>query len=273
VNKAFDFVKIEELPPKPREKGIIEIRGPYYTSLTYEYLKGLLEDWGEYIDGFKFAGGSQRLLSKEKVKNIINLCHEHNVYVSTGGFIERVAIQGSEAVYKYLEECKSLGFDVIEVSSGFIEIKIEDMVEIIKDIKKLGMKAKPEISFIKGAGGGVYSLEYEIVYKDLNETIKEADILLKNGAYMLMIESEGITEGLQPEKWRIDIIKRLINEFGIEKLMFEAAEPQVFKWYLKNVSKEVNLFIDYSQIVEFNAWRLGLWGDREIWKDKKFKYR
>ena len=41
-NKAFDFIKLRELPPKPREISVIEIRGPYYTSVTVSYLKGLL---------------------------------------------------------------------------------------------------------------------------------------------------------------------------------------------------------------------------------------
>jgi phosphosulfolactate synthase (EC 4.4.1.19) len=271
--KAFDFVKIEELPPKPRKFSVVEIRGPYYSAVTYGYLQDLLEDWSEYIDGFKFAGGSQRLLDVEKVRKIIKLCHDHDVYVSTGGFIERVAIQGKDAVKRYIEECKHLEFDVIEVSSGFIEISKEDMIEIVKDIKNAGLKAKPEISFIKGAGGGTEIIGYEVLYKDINETIELCEEFLKNGAYMLMLESEGITEGLPPEKWRVDIIKAVVNKFGYEKWMFEAAEPQVFKWYLKNVSKKVNLFIDHSQIVEFNAWRLGLWGDKEIWKSVKFSYK
>jgi len=55
--------------------------------------------------------------------------------------------------------------------------------------------------------------------------------------------------------------------------MFEAADPPVFKWYLKNFGKDVNLFIDYSQIVEFTAWRTKLWGDPEIWRGKPIKYR
>jgi phosphosulfolactate synthase (CoM biosynthesis protein A) len=63
--------------------------------------------WGDYIDGFKFAGGSQRLLTIDILKRIIDICHNHDVYVSTGGFIERVIVQGFEAVDKYLEECKS----------------------------------------------------------------------------------------------------------------------------------------------------------------------
>jgi phosphosulfolactate synthase (CoM biosynthesis protein A) len=65
----------------------------------------------------------------------------------------------------------------------------------------------------------------------------------------------------------------MIERFGYEKLMFEAADPPTFKWYLKNVSKDVNLFIDHSQVVEFNAWRLGLWGDPDIWKGKKLSYK
>lgn len=275
VKKAFDFVKISELPPKPRKTGAIEIRGPYYTSVSYGYVKDLLDDWSEYVDGFKFAGGSQRLLARNKVKQIIQLCHDYDVYVSTGGFVERVIVQGSEAVDKYLEECKSLGFDVIEVSSGLAPIPLEDKVEIVKQVKKLGMKPKPEISIMIGAGAGTHIVGYEEETKirNVEELIKEIDAHLKAGAHMLMLESEGITEDLPPEKWRIDVIKKLVDKFGYKKWMFEASDPPVFKWYLKNVSKDVNLFIDHSQIVEFAAWKLGLWGDRAIWKGKKLSYK
>ena len=114
--KAFSFVRISEYPPKPRHDGIVEIRGPYYSAVTITYLQDLLDMWGDYIDGFNFAGSSQRLLSIEILKRIIDICHNHNVYVSTGGFIERVKVQGTKAVDRYLEECKSLGFDVVDLS-------------------------------------------------------------------------------------------------------------------------------------------------------------
>lgn len=44
------------------------------------------------------------------------------MYVSTGGFVDRVIVQGSEAVDRNLEECESLGFDIVEVSSGLAPI-------------------------------------------------------------------------------------------------------------------------------------------------------
>lgn len=54
------------------------------------------------------------------------------------------------------------------------------------------------------------------------------------------------------------MLKSLLTDFGesqlgIEKVMFEAADPEVFAWYVKNYGPEVNLFIDHSQIVQLEC--------------------
>ena len=273
TRKAFDFVEISEVPPKPRKTGVIEIRGPYYAPTTIGYVKDLLEMWGDYIDGFKFAGGSMRLLSVDMVKNILKVCHDYDVYVSTGGFVERIIVQGADAVDRYLEECKSLGFDIVEVSSGLAPIPLEDKVEIVKQVKKMGMIPKPEISLMIGAGAGTHIVGYKPKLRSVDDLMKEAREHLKAGAHIMMLESEGITEDLPPSKWRTDVIKKLVSEFGFESWMFESSDPPVFKWYLKNFGSNVNLFIDHSQIVEYTAWRTKLWGDPEIWKGKTLSYK
>jgi phosphosulfolactate synthase (CoM biosynthesis protein A) len=273
ARKAFDFVEISEVPPKPRKTGVIEIRGPYYAPTTIGYVKDLLEMWGDYIDGFKFAGGSMRLLSVDMAKSILKICHDHDVYVSTGGFVERIIVQGTDAVDRYLEECKSLGFDVVEVSSGLAPIPLEDKVEIVKQVKKMGMIPKPEISLMIGAGAGTHIVGYKPKLRSVDDLMKEARAHLKAGAHIMMLESEGITEDLPPSKWRTDVIKKLVSEFGFESWMFESSDPPVFKWYLKNFGSNVNLFIDHSQIVEYTAWRTKLWGDPEIWKGKRLSYK
>ena len=273
TRKAFDFVKISDVPPKPRKMGVIEIRGPYYAPTTIGYVKDLLEMWGDYIDGFKFAGGSMRLLSVDMVKSILKICHDHDVYVSTGGFVERIIVQGTDAVDRYLEECKSLGFDVVEISSGLAPIPLDDKVEIVKQVKRMGMTPKPEISLMIGAGAGTHIVGYKPKLRDVDDLMKEARAHLKAGAHIMMLESEGITEDLPPNKWRTDVIKKLVSEFGFESWMFESSDPPVFKWYLKNFGSNVNLFIDHSQIVEYTAWRTKLWGDPEIWKGKTLSYK
>ncbi len=272
--KAFDFVKIDMPPKKPRIVGVIEMRGPYYTSVSYGYLRDLLDDWSEYVDGYKFAGGSMRLLTRERVKHIIQTCHDHHLYVSTGGFVERVIVQGRDAVDRYLGECKELGFDVVEVSSGLAPIPLHDKIEIVKQVQRLGMKPKPEVSMMIGAGAGTHVAGYEgsMKIRNFDDFASEVDAHLSAGVHMIMIESEGLTEDLPPEKWRKDVIKKLVDRFGYKTLMFEASDPPVFKWYLTTFGRDVNLFIDHSQVVEFTAWRTKLWGDSEIWKGKELHY-
>lgn len=80
---------------------------------------------------------------------------------------------------------------------------------------------------------------------------------------MIMVESEGITESVRT--WRTDVIAKFINELGLEKTMFEAADPEVFNWYIKNYGPEVNLFIDHSQIVLLESLRSGIWGTKNVW--------
>jgi phosphosulfolactate synthase (CoM biosynthesis protein A) len=83
------------------------------------------------------------------------------------------------------------------------------------------------------------------------------------GAHMLMIESEGITE--QVREWRTDVVAQIVSELGLEQVMFEAADPDVFSWYVKNYGIDVNLFVDHSQIVQLECLRAGIWGTQDTW--------
>jgi phosphosulfolactate synthase (CoM biosynthesis protein A) len=57
----------------------------------------------------------------------------------------------------------------------------------------------------------------------------------------------------------------IANAVGVEHCVFEAADPQVFEWYVKNFGPNVNLFVDNSQIVECECIRSGLWGKKSSW--------
>jgi len=263
-NRAFPFIHLNPRQSKPRTKGITEIRGPYYTPVGKRYLQDIMETMGDYVDAFKFAGGSFSLMPRPAVKELIDLCHAHQVLVSTGGFIEHVLTQGEETVDRYLSECQEIGFDIIEISSGFITMPVEDLVRLTEKVVKLGLKSKAEISVQFGAGGAssVEELEAEGV-QDPARAIELAKRHLEAGAYMIMVESEGITE--QVRVWRTDIIAKIASQLGLEKVMFEAADPEVFEWYIKNFGPEINLFVDHSQIVQLESLRSGIWGTKSLW--------
>ncbi len=262
--RAFSFLRVNQRAPKPRSRGVTEIRGPYYTPMGKRYLKDVMETMGAYVDTLKFAGGSFALMPSSAVRELIDLCHDHQVLVSTGGFIERVLTEGKEAVKRYIQECGKLGFDIIEISSGFITAPVEDLVRLVEQVQKAGLKAKPEVGIQFGAGGAssVAELEAEGT-RDPEWAILQAKRFLEAGAEMIMIESEGITENVQT--WRTDVVARIINALGLEKVMFEAADPAVFAWYIKNYGPEVNLFVDHSQIVQLESLRSGVWGTKSLW--------
>lgn len=75
----FSFLPANSLTSKnDRKTGLTEIRGPYYAPVTKTYLDELLSDWGEYVDGIKFAGGAFSLMPEERLKELIEVCHKHS---------------------------------------------------------------------------------------------------------------------------------------------------------------------------------------------------
>ena len=262
--RAFSFVRLNQREGKPRSHGLTEIRGPYYTPMGKRYLQDILETMGSYVDALKFAGGSFSLMPRSALKELIELCHRYDVLVSTGGFIEHVLTQGREAVQQYVKECSEFGFDLVEISTGFITVPIEDVVKLVKQVNDAGLKAKPEVGIQFGAGGASSAAELESEgVQDSDWAVLRAKKYLDAGAYMIMVESEGITENIKT--WRTDVPAKFANALGLEKVMFEAAEPEVFAWYIKNYGPELNLFVNHSQIVQLECLRSGIWGTKSLW--------
>ena len=264
LDRAFPFLQLNQRAPKPRTSGLTEIRGPYYTPLGKRQLEDILETMGEYVDSLKFAGGSFSLMPRPVLIEFLKLCHDHGVLVSTGGFLEYVLTKGPDSVGKYIEECKQVGFDIIEISCGFVTIPADDWLRLIEKVRNARLKPKPEIGIQFGAGGATRVEDLEAAgTRDPEWPIRLAQRFLDAGAYLIMIESEGITENVKT--WRTDVVARIIGTLGIEKVMFEAADPEVFAWYIKNYGSEVNLFVDHSQIVQLECVRSGIWGTADIW--------
>ena len=262
--RAFPFIDLNERDSKPRTRGLTEIRGPYYTPMGKRYLSDVLETMGWYVDALKFAAGSFALMPEHAIRELIDLAHEHEVLVSTGGFIEHVVTRGSDAVDAYLEECKELGFDIVEISSGFLTMPTDDLVRLTERVQELGLKAKPEVGIQFGAGGATTAAELESEgTQDVGAAIHLARRHLDAGASLIMIESEGITESVNV--WRTDVVTEIVSALGLENVMFEAADPDVFAWFVKSYGPEVNLFVDHSQIVQLEALRSGIWGTKSLW--------
>ena len=129
-------------------------------------------------------------------------------------------------------------------------------------MRKKGLKPKPEVGIQFGAGGSTSAEELEAQgHRDVGLAISQAQKFIDAGAYMIMIESEGITENVKT--WRTDVVAKIINALGTEKVMLLAEQiPDV----LPGISKvpQINLFVDHSQIVQLEAVRSGIWGKNNV---------
>jgi phosphosulfolactate synthase (CoM biosynthesis protein A) len=122
------------------------------------YLEDLLETMGWFVDSLKFAGGSFSLMPRQAVQELIDTAHRFD------------------------------GFDIIEISSGFITISNDDWLRLVEKVQSAGLKAKPEVGIQFGAGGATTAEELEEEgTRDPEWAILKSQRYLDSGAYMIMV--------------------------------------------------------------------------------------
>ena len=71
--------------------------------LQISVLQDIFESMGQFVDGLKFSGGSHSLMSKDFIKEVTNMAHQHDIYVSTGDWAEHLLRRGPSAFREYVE--------------------------------------------------------------------------------------------------------------------------------------------------------------------------
>lgn len=259
------FSEDEDRPEKPRRFGVTEMRSPNYSLLSQNRLKDIFASMGEFIDGLKFSGGSHSLMPKTSIKEIIELAHRHDVYVSTGDWAEHILHKGPSAFTEYVEECKQLGFDTIELNAGSLKVPEETLLRLVRLIKSGGLKVRPQFAVkfdtadMPVAGDRAFGAyiapvpnKSEIV-EDVNFLVRRAERCLEAGADMIMIDADDVCK--YADSLRADIIAKIVGHLGLEKTMFEASSRKTSEWFVKRYGPKVNLFIDSSDVMNLECLR------------------
>jgi phosphosulfolactate synthase (CoM biosynthesis protein A) len=211
---AFDFLPIPERPSKPRTSGLTEVRGPYSSLLGPRVFEDLLELAAPYLDGVKFPGGSFTLIPRPTLRRMIELAHVHDMEVSTGGFLEWMLMKDPTMLAQFLQEARVLGFDTVEISTGYLSIAARDVAWLVEQVHDHGLTPKPEIVVWAGAGSGLgEDALTRSTGVNLARALEVGRQCLQAGAKLLMVESEGLTEDVS--EWRIEPLCDLVREFGL----------------------------------------------------------
>lgn len=161
---------------------------------------------------------------------------------------------------EFQTDCKELGFDSIELNASFIELNEDNLLRLIRLVKNSGMRPKPELglSFFGGENAELASSGKV----DLDWVIRRAERYLEAGADMIMVNSDGLTNSTN--NCHTDLVAKIIERLGLEKIMFEANDPNVSEWFIQNYGPKVNLNVNYSQVGQLERLRSGLPGTRSI---------
>ncbi len=253
---AFESINLVPREAKPRTRGLTYARDQ---GIGTKQTEALLEGVGEYIDILKLAGFGVRMQSKKALAEKIKVCNDHDVEVGLGGaLLELALLQGGDSVTRFLGEVREAGVSHIEVCAQIAIIPVDDLLELMDYVKTFDIKPIAEVGVAYGIS------EQEEIEVDVTRLISTFKQFEEAGAWMLLLESEGITESVKPENRRWDIVSQVAGAFPLDRIMFEADHKDVYTHYIKNYGPEVNLFVDRRQIMSLEGSRRGGWGKHPV---------
>nr|GLL45727.1 protein HEAT-STRESS-ASSOCIATED 32 [Ipomoea trifida] len=259
------FFDDEDRPEKPRSYGVTEMRSPHYSFFSRPLLQDIFESMGQFVDGLKFSGGSHSMMPKTYIREVIDMAHKHNVYVTSGDCAENLLRKGPSHLKEYIEEYKQLGFDTIELDVTSLDIPEETLLRYVRLIKSDGLRVKPQfsvkfnksdvpLSSNRAFGAYVVPTPRSSDYvEDVDLLVRRAERCLEAGADMIMIDADDLCR--HADSVRGDLIAKIIGRLGLEKTMFEASSPQTSEWFVKQYGPKVNLFVDHSQVMDLECLR------------------
>lgn len=58
---------------------------------------------GHFVDGLKLCDGSHTVMPKNYIKEVTDMAHKHNVYVSSGDSADQMLFRGPSSLKEYIE--------------------------------------------------------------------------------------------------------------------------------------------------------------------------
>lgn len=207
-----------------------------------------------YVDVVKIGWGLPLLLPREEVRKKIEFYHELELEVSTGGTLLEYAVTRDQ-VGPMLDESKAVGFDLIEISDGIVELSPQQIEELADECRQRKLQFFIEV--------GKKNPQNQL---SLRETLDRVGRALALHPRKVILESResgrgvGIFDGEGGIKW--DWVRTIIADFPVEEILFEAPVESQQSELLKELGGETNLGnVSLSSVGPLASQRLGLRGD------------
>ena len=225
----------------------------------------LLTMAGDSIDMVKFTFGTSAFIDHQMIQTKVELLKSRDVWIMPGGTFMEVALWQKQYP-EYLERCRELGFNAIEISDGTIEIDLDKRQDCIRRAVDSGFKVLTEVGKKSPDEKKAMSLLHEEIASDL-----------ECGAFKVIVEAREAGKGVgifdADGKVKEDEVERIVS--GVDdpsKLEWEAPIKNQQQHLILRFGCNVNLGnVKPEDILALEALRNGLRGDtlKKAWEANK----
>ena len=224
--------------------------------LPPKFVEDYLKVCGDYIDFVKFGWGTSAVIDRDIVKEKINYYKDYGIKVYPGGTLfEYAHVKGK--FDEFLDECRELGFEAVEISDGSSDISLEERKKAIEKAKNNGFIVLTEVG-------------KKLPEKDKQLTIEDRINLinfdLDAGADYVIIEGRESGKGIglfdKEGKVKKDELDILAKNVDIKRVIFEAPQKSQQVAFILKFGSSVNLAnIAFDEVISLETLRRGLRGD------------
>lgn len=239
-------------PPKPRKTGLTMVIDK---GIGMYQLKDLIQTSGEYIDILKLTFGTSAFYAKEFLREKNDLLRSEKIGVMPGGTFLEVSVWKG-ACEKYLQRAKELGFSMIEISDGTIEMDLSTRKDAIHRAMDMGFKVITEVGKKDPKEALPIAFQHQLIKEDL-----------ACGAFKVIIEAREAGRGVgifdQSGKIKQDEVDNIIAGVDdVDKLLWEAPIKNQQQELIIRFGNNVNLGnVPPEEVLALEALRQGVRGD------------
>lgn len=239
------FLATSERSAKPRTSGITHVLDK---GLPLSSIRNLMPSIAQFVDLWKFGWGLAYI--DPEVFGKVTELRGQGIRACPGGTLTEIAFaQG--CAHEYLQWAKTIGFELIEVSSGATDMDADDKSRLIAQAAAEGFEVLAEVG----------SKDPSTVV-DPAEWAKEITRDLEAGATWIVAEGrESGTVGLYHSDGgvRSELVQAIQSAAGDHRVVYEAPQRAQQAWLLRAMGSGVNLGnIAVAEVPSVETLRLGL---------------
>lgn len=237
---------------KPRDSGLTMVIDK---GIGMRQFVDLLETGGEYIDFIKLGFGTSALYEGARVAEKVDLARDFGVEVYPGGTLLEVACF-QDRLDAFLARSWAMGFRVLEVSDGTIDLAPEERRRIIRQALDAGFHVLAEV----GKKDPVRPMTAEEMVEQIEE-----DLASGVGHVIIEARDSGVGIGIYDQEGQLKeaMLEAIVQGVSRpERLLWEAPQVRQQRELILRLGPNVNLGnIQVPDVVALESMRVGLRSD------------